>query len=445
MDMDQRKVEKIIHFLWLDFTNKKNGVLDERLQFFKSRIVKLHPGWQINFVDNWDKCVESVRNEPWLVRLLNNTHIGPAHKSDALRYFYLYTMGGVWVDISTFITTPFDDIVEKNGAGFTCYYMPSSECASWLIKFTSDIVETITLREYAEIIEPIQENNIIIKDKRFDLIPENYFLICPSGNEVCQYVIEQLEEYWTNAEPIIKSSDDYCYENNKLIHRLFKEVYNFNDDALPYLNLVDIADNDKLSRVIYKNYFDCGYFFNYLQLYVAIHKYSIKYNGSIIHMPNSDAKTKIISDPKLSDFSKELCIHNSCDNLVIKCNNNINVNLLSASYNRLSKWSNDRNKRISWENTLAGDILKKSKTAHEALQKLRDIDIEQLKYSSYTRSKSESINELVKLFRDNIGYVLPPVNGKTGGGSSKKTIKKCKKTKKNSTRKHKSRRSHKSI
>lgn len=48
----QQETPKIIHALWLNFNQNKNGVLDKKLTFFKNRIEFLHPpdkGWTINF------------------------------------------------------------------------------------------------------------------------------------------------------------------------------------------------------------------------------------------------------------------------------------------------------------------------------------------------------------------------------------------------------------
>ena len=144
---------KIIHILWLNFNDKKDGVLDSTLKFFKDRIEELHKkddGWTINFISKWDECLKSIENAQWLRDLLDNEYVGAAHKSDALRYYYLNKMGGVWVDISTFLVSPLDKLVEQNKNGFTCYYMPSDVCASWLIKLSSDIFEEITMKQYKE-------------------------------------------------------------------------------------------------------------------------------------------------------------------------------------------------------------------------------------------------------------------------------------------------------
>ena len=396
---------KIIHFLWLDFNNKRDGMLDEKLNFFKKRIELLHPtenGWTINFIHNWDNCISSINGEKWLLDLLNNQYIGPAHKSDTLRYYYLYKMGGVWVDISTFIVSSFDNLVEQNKGGFTCYYMPSDVCASWLIKLSSDIYENITMKQYTKKFKPIQDDIINIKNRDFNFITENYFLISSKGNKVCKNVLDQLRAHWTKAVSKIKSKEDYCYENNKLIYKLIRNVYNIDIKKLTYLGLKDILPETE--RIILIDYFDCGYFFNYLQLYLAIRDYSVANNGILTKIENSKKKKKVIAYKKLSDFSKELCYLGSCNNLLINFKNtNNNIHLLSASYNRLSKWSDDRAKRISWENTLAGDILKDD-DPFRVLKMLNEIEINQLKYSAFTRN-SVSLDRLMKLFGKKLALV----------------------------------------
>ena len=99
---------KIIHFLWLNFNNNSDGIIDTTLSFFIDRIKELHPDYEINFINNWDKCMESINDEySWIKHIIINKNIGGAHRSDVLRFYYLYTMGGVWVDISTFLVTFF--------------------------------------------------------------------------------------------------------------------------------------------------------------------------------------------------------------------------------------------------------------------------------------------------------------------------------------------------
>ena len=391
---------KIIHFLWLDFKNNADGVLDDTLEFFRKRIQLLHPvdnGWQINFISKWDDCIDSIANEPWLKRLLNNKYVGPAHKSDALRYYYLYTMGGGWIDISTFLVSPLDDLVKQDEDGFTCYYMPSDVCASWLIKMSSDIFEGITMKKYINVVVPIQKKLINIKNSLFDFIPENYFLISSKENEVCKDVLVQLETFWTTALPNINSEDDNCFQLNNYMFELFTKVFTISE--LSNLKLAEYLPEVK--DVILKQYFDCAYFFNYLQLYLAILSYSTVNNGVLNNKINSEQKDKTMKLQKLDRFSKELCETENCNDKVISFekNPNKNIHLLSASYARLTKWSDSRINRISWEDTLAGDILEENKSAEDVLRKLQEIEITQLKYSSYTRNKSKSIAKLKELFQ----------------------------------------------
>jgi hypothetical protein len=419
---------KIIHFLWIDFKKKKGcSSLDYTLTFFKNRIEELHPvenGWTINFINNWDECLASIKGEKWLIDLVNNEFVGPAHKSDALRYHYLYTMGGVWIDISTFLVVSLDNLVNENKDGFTCYYMPSDVCASWLIKLTSDIFENITAKEYRQNIIPEQKHLVDIKNTSFDFITENYFLISSKGNEISKNVLDQLKDFWTIALPLIKNKDNYIFECNKLIYKLLQEVYNINNKGFPYLDLVDLKSkgNKNLNNIILKEYFKDGYFFNYLQLYLAILNYSINNKGTLKNIENSENKEQTIALEKLNDFSKELCENDSCNNKII-CftNKNKNINLLSAAYNRLSKYSDNRDHRISWEDTLAGDILKLNEPFDKILNMLRLMEITQLKYSSYTRNKSISINTLKRLF---IGYDKSGIRSKAvlieGGRKNKK-------------------------
>jgi hypothetical protein len=408
---------KIIHFLWIDFNNETDGILDETLIFFKNRIEQLHPiknGWTINFISSWNKCLETIKNVKWLNDLVNNKNVGAAHKSDALRYYYLYTIGGIWIDISTFLVSSLDELVIQNNEGFTCYYMPSDVCASWLIRMPSDIFENITLKQYYSTIIPKQNKVINIKDKNFDFISENYFLISSKGNEVCKNVYEQLQTFWIQALPNIQSKQNYCYELNKLMFDLFKKAYNINVVGFPYIDLVEakLSDIEGMKEIILKEYFDCSYFFNYIQLYLAIRDYSKANNGTLTNLHNSDKKTKIINLPELSSFSKELCNGYSCNNKVISFRNEKkNIHLLSASYNRLSKWSDVREKRINWEDTIVGNIIKYEDDPNTVLRILKDHEITQLKYSSYTRSRSDSIRRLKILFSNYI---------KTSGGKKNK-------------------------
>lgn len=398
--------EKIIHFLWLDFKNKKDGVLNDSLQFFKNRIIALHPTWKINFVNDYEKCISEIPE--WLKQLLDNKFVGPAHKSDALRYYYLYTFGGVWIDISTFLIKPFDELIENNKEGFTCYYIPSDISASWIINLFSDIYEYISAKEYKTNFIPIQKQVLDIKNKDFDFITENYFLISKKNNEVCGNILEQLKNFWTDALKRINSTEDYCYELNKLMFSLINEIFILKPPLKKLIDLNKVDTNEEYKNTVLKEYLNCSYIFNYLQVYKAIKDYSIKNGGKLTTIINNVERSNVINN-SLRLISDDLCDIDNCNNktIVFESDNNKNINLLSASYNRLTKWSNTREERLSWINTLAGNLLSNNtKTPKEILQSFIDIDITQLKYGAYTRDSS-SIKLLMDKFnnKDNIGLI----------------------------------------
>jgi hypothetical protein len=403
----EKGTPKIIHFIWLDFDNKRDGVFDDSLNFFKDRIIMLHPennGWTINCICNWAECLESIKKVKWLIDLLNNKFICGAHKSDALRYYYLYTMGGVWIDISTFLVSSVDNLVEQNKNGFTCYYMPSDILASWVMKLPSEIFETLTLKQYTNIFIPKQNKLINIKYKNFNFISENYFIISSIKNKICKNVCVQLKNFWISALPRIKSKEDNCYELNKLMVDLFKNAYTFNIDNYPYLELVEssLSKDDtfiKMKKIILEKYLDCSYFFNYIQLYLAIRDYSIKKNGNLKNLTNSKKRQDTQNRSEIKSFSTELCNNNNCDNKVIEFEDKEkNIHLLSASYNRLYKWSDSVENRISFEDTLVGNIIKQDIDPKDILKLFNELDITQIKYSSFSRNKSSSVKRLIKIF-----------------------------------------------
>lgn len=248
----------------------------------------------LTFIVDWDNCIKGIKADDdrfsWLIKLLNNKFVGPAHKSDALRYYYLYKQGGVWIDISTFLVSPLDDLVKNNNNGFTCYYMSSNVCSSWLIKLSSDIFEYITMKTYITKFVPEQEKLIKIKNKNFDFITENYFMISSKENDICKDVFEQLKTFWESALDNINSEESNCDELNQLIFTLFEKVYDMDLDKITYLNLVKTQDINPAKKIILKQYFDCGYFFNYLQLYLAILNYSTKNDGKLNNIIDSDKK-----------------------------------------------------------------------------------------------------------------------------------------------------------
>ena len=118
-------IPKIIWAIWCNFDNKTDGILNERLTYFKDRIIQQHPGWTVNIITKWNELLDYIKEDEHLMKIFNNSFISAQHKSDAIRFFLLQKYGGFWIDISTFLLTPLDIYYEKQpNATFITYYTP---------------------------------------------------------------------------------------------------------------------------------------------------------------------------------------------------------------------------------------------------------------------------------------------------------------------------------
>ena len=104
----------------------------------------------------------------------------------------------------------------------------------------------------------------------------------------------------------------------------------------------------------------------------------------------------------------------SCDN-IIATNGDIVVYLLSLSYNRLIKWENTMNERITFDNTYIrkqiDDVVSDKLDANQLIQDIINMGIYQIKFSSWTR-KSNIIEMFMKVY---------PINPTSTGGKTYKT------------------------
>lgn len=384
---------KIIHFLWLNFKNNSNGILDNKINFFIKRICDLHKSYTINFINKWDQCISSIDEEHnWIIKIITNKFIGPAHKSDVLRFYYLYTMGGVWVDISTYFVVNVDDLVTNNNNGFTCFYAPIDLCQSWMLQPFSILYDMVDIENYLKSIDLIKN---VVKQKYdfLQIIPENYFIIASKNNSICCVILNMFKMFYETYS--FDSYDDVNNSNNKYMLCLMNNIFN-NDSGL----ILQI--NNQLKNFHFNNeekylntIFGGSYLFNYLMMYIAIANYCIKNNHTKIVSQKNETRTK--QETKLINHYNSFCSKDSCCDKVIYFNDNsININCLSSSYYRLSKWNNNFLKRISWEDTLAGEIIKKSINLNKIVEELSSKDIRQLKFGSWTR-KSSVITKLMEV------------------------------------------------
>jgi len=394
MSTNYMTTPKIIHFLWLNFNHNQDGILDNKLLFFIKRITNLHPSYKIHFVSKWDECISDINLDyKWIIDVLLNPSIGGAHKSDLLRFYYLYTIGGVWVDVSTFIVDPFDELVERNKNGFTCYYVPYKICQSWMIKPLQTLYDLIDIDNYSNISNKICS---VLQDKyeKYPFITENYFCISQQYHEIPLKVLEMFKKYYQSFN--LSSNENVNNSRNKYMFTMFNDIFDNNTGILKSVDeqLTGIykTSNDKFLNDI----FDGSYLFNYLMMYIVIADYAIAQNFSL-HMTLNEKRKNIIS--KYSNYGNIICKNNACYDLQLKNSDkddNI-IFLLSASYNRLSKWNDNLEKRITWENTIAGDIIFKASSNEEAISSLNKINITQLKFGSWSRN-SPVIDKLMKLF-----------------------------------------------
>lgn len=423
-----KKAPKVIHYMWLDFNSEDTSQakqLEGNLQFFQKRIHEMHDEngeWTINYISVIDKVKKEIEDQGhkyrWILNILNNPHIGPAHKSDVLRFFYLYTQGGVWMDITTILIEPLDDLVEKNHKGFSCYYMPQKLAQSKMLGFEllHNLVPYPTYHHIMHIGEKEEEKEEIfapMKDERYKFIPENYFIISRKEHPICLRILEMFEDHYKNKE--FSSREEVNAHHDKYMFDLFGEIFQ-NEGIIKELNIQKKAesfDNTKWGegklREQLKKITGAGagsYLFNYLMMYVAIRDFSdekglfstiirSEKRNSVLNKnqngqfddpeennngagaaaeeqkeeeQDNNVKNFITSARKYNDF---VCEEESCKDLLLTNNTkkeHINIDelkldeneiyLMSAQYIRLTKWSNAFVDRLlTWENTPIKELM----------------------------------------------------------------------------------------
>jgi hypothetical protein len=121
----------------------------------------------------------------------------------------------------------------------------------------------------------------------------------------------------------------------------------------------------------------------------AIFDFSIKTSGEFNLLPLNPNRNIVIQEHENIEISSFICKNNSCNDLIINI----------SKYTRLSKWNNNMDKRISWENTIGGNLINKATTKEQITDQLIKIDILQLKFGSWTRD-SPVVDKLILLFKD---------------------------------------------
>lgn len=422
-------IPKKIWTLWLNFNKHENGILTSDLEFFVNRIKFLHPvseseSWEVNVITKFDDLYSLINNKEttnkFIIDVIKNKFIGPAHKSDLIRYYLLKTYGGYWIDISTFLIFSLDQMKITKDSSFVCYYAPTIDVSEWLFSSLGNMYESINYKDRIEKWTVIEDNFIKLKDsykQKLNVMPENYFIGAKIEHEIINNVFNLLKTFWSsnidtlNDEQLgeIEGKKILCNIQSKYIYELIVKIYNINKLSLiPLLDftLIETFDVDKTDAIdkliINKSIADCGYLFNYLQLYIGIYKYlTNKHNitDTNIHIRNK------LDIP----YEKDLCINDNCNDLIINITNNESTDLvdkivlLSATFNRLGKWSDSRNERLSYDNTYIGEKIKTIMDKETALQVLKEFESKnffQLKFGAYTRN-SKIIPKLKQWYNNN--------------------------------------------
>jgi hypothetical protein len=108
-----------------------------------------------------------------------------------------------------------------------------------------------------------------------------------------------------------------------------------------------------------------------------------------------------------TEYNEDLC---SIDNNINACKNILGTNqqdgsviyLISLSYNRLIKWANTMDERISFDNTYISNLFNSigktpGVTKETVIQDIINMGIYQIKFSSWTR-KSKIIDKIMELY-----------------------------------------------
>lgn len=448
--MTVKKTPKIIHFLWLDKEFRGEGILSPNLKFFKNTILRLHPRYEINFVTKKKTVDDDIKKAgqeySWIQKIVDNDFVSPAHKSDVMRFFYLYTMGGIWLDITTFLLEPVDDLINKNNFGFSCYYMPQklaqSKMMGWeflhnLIPYPKFVnITNSNIINNEDIEEPLF-SSINPEYEEFDFIPENYFIISRKEHPICGKILEMFKNHYVNVDSISSKEGVNDY-HNKYMYELFNIVFKRDEGILKELNYqIELLDEDHKRNVLRKIFSLTGggsYLFNYLMMFQAIALYSKKHNlkklivnskdrENVLTNGDNEDKDDIVKFIESANKYKDyVCEHDSCRDILLgeqKRNgevidiNKLNlgeneVYLMSAQYIRLTKWSNSYVDRLkTWDNTPIQPLLtmtdeelkspeKKYEKYNNLKRTLKKLDITQIKFSSFTRD-SPMVENLRKI------------------------------------------------
>ncbi len=195
------KIPKIYHWIWLNFKDETN--LDTPIpNKYRNTIEEtkmLNPDW--TFVEWNGRMIRNLLETeyPWFLPTFN-AYKKPIQRADAVRYFILYTYGGIYTDLDSICKKPLTPLLEKYG-DYDCI---------------------------------ITKENLIFKRN-----PTNSIMLAKQGSDFMKYLMYGLEEsrvknedkpgmksvfYTTGPQFIVDSLDTYNGQDK--IGYLVEEVVN---------------------------------------------------------------------------------------------------------------------------------------------------------------------------------------------------------------------------
>lgn len=104
--ISDNKIPKIIHQTW------KTNSLPEKFQRWSKTIKELHPDWEYKLWTDEDNRNFIKKEYPWFLKTYDgyNKNI---KRVDAVRYFYLYHYGGVYIDLDFVCLKSMDNLLNN--------------------------------------------------------------------------------------------------------------------------------------------------------------------------------------------------------------------------------------------------------------------------------------------------------------------------------------------
>jgi hypothetical protein len=363
--------------------------------------------WNVNIISTkqiLSYFVEKMEpdDQEFINMVIKNDVIKPAHKSDVIRYLLLKTFGGVWVDATTFIFNDISSLIENK-----TFIVPYMNIYQGINLFFGNPSQKILSNDSKEI-KPIKEdlfNSITISENNLDFIPENYFIASTKNHFILIDVIKQLKDFWRKniADITMKNYDDilvdYMYEltyGNIFI----SEKWNYKP--------IDRKDFTEM-------WIEAAYLFNYIQLFFSIKTFLNNLDClKNIKQLDTDGNAHDLIHLNLYDpmiYKKECSLNNdffdSCNDMIINCKDNENINLISASYLRLFR-KNQGDKTETLYETMIDNF--DYDTFKKELFKNRQYFI---KVSSYSINH-KFVDRIIKYINDNI-FLMSCKENKFGG------------------------------